>query len=81
MRTIRRYSNRKLYDTKESRYTNLTSVAQLIRQDDEDIQVVSNSDQDLTAQTLTQIIAEEEKKSPRVSVDRLTKIIRSGIIE
>jgi polyhydroxyalkanoate synthesis repressor PhaR len=82
MRTIKRYSNRKLYDTREKHYTSLNSVAQMIRQDNEDLQVVNHaSGQDLTAQTLAQIISEEEKKAPRLGVEKLTSIIRSGIIE
>lgn len=82
MITIKRYSNRKLYDTRENHYTNLNGVAQIIRQDDEDLQVVSKNDErDLTTQILAQIISEEEKKSPRVGIETLTKIIRTGIIE
>jgi polyhydroxyalkanoate synthesis repressor PhaR len=82
MRIIKRYSNRKLYDTVEKQYTNLNSVAQMIRQDNEEVQVVSKADgRDLTAQTLAQIISEEEKKNPRIGIEKLTTIIRSGIIE
>jgi polyhydroxyalkanoate synthesis repressor PhaR len=79
MRTIKRYSNRKLYDTTERHYVTLADVAGFVRKGD-DIQVtdyVTNSD--LTAQTLAQIIFEEEKKTPRVGADILRKIIQTGI--
>jgi polyhydroxyalkanoate synthesis repressor PhaR len=66
MRTIKRYSNRKLYDTTERHYVTLADVAGFVRKGD-DVQVTDYvTSADLTAQTLAQIIFEEEKKSPRV---------------
>ncbi len=79
MRTIKRYSNRKLYDTKARHYVTLADVASFVRQGD-DVQVTDYvTSADLTAQTLAQIIFEEEKKSPRIGADVLRKIIQVGL--
>ena len=62
MVTIKRYPNRKLYNTEAKQYITLEGVADLIRQGAE-IQVVDHaSGEDLTALTLTQITLEQEKK-------------------
>ena len=59
---IKRYPNRKLYDTHEKQYITLEEIADLIRSG-EDIQVIDHaSGEDITALTLTQIIYEQEKK-------------------
>jgi polyhydroxyalkanoate synthesis repressor PhaR len=60
-RTIKRYENRKLYDTEASAYVSLSDIADLVREG-ETVEVVDNATgQDLTAQTLTQVILEEGK--------------------
>jgi polyhydroxyalkanoate synthesis repressor PhaR len=76
---IKRYPNRKLYDTEAKQYITLDGIAQLIRQGDE-IQVIDHaSGEDLTALTLTQIILEHEKKrSGLLSNSLLTSLIRTG---
>jgi len=80
MRTIRRYSNRKLYDTKESHYVTLAQVAAMIRAGDE-IQVVHrDTGTDLTTATMALIIAEEERTDPKLGVAGLHKIVRTGRI-
>ena len=78
-RVIKRYTNRKLYDTDQSRYVTLEDIARLIRENEE-VRVVDNETQeDLTAVTFAQIILEEEKrKSNLVSVPFLRKLIHSG---
>jgi polyhydroxyalkanoate synthesis repressor PhaR len=58
---IKRYSNRKLYDTQESRYVTLEEIEEMIRTGKE-IQVVdAGSGEDLTSVTLTQIILDSER--------------------
>lgn len=79
MRLIKRYPNRKLYDTEDKKYVTLDGIADLIR-GGEEVQVTDySSGDDLTALTLTQIIFEQEKKQagflPR-SV--LTGLIQAG---
>ncbi|MFC1997128.1 polyhydroxyalkanoate synthesis regulator DNA-binding domain-containing protein [Chloroflexota bacterium] len=62
MRVIKRYSNRKLYDTTTKQYITLDQIAELVREGEE-LQVVENtSGEDLTALTLSNIIVEQEKK-------------------
>lgn len=61
-RLIKRYANRKLYDTHDSRYVTLQQIATFVR-DGEDVRIIDNtSKEDLTNVTLAQIIYEEEKK-------------------
>jgi polyhydroxyalkanoate synthesis repressor PhaR len=78
-RVIKRYTNRKLYDTDQSRYVTLDDIARLIR-DNQEVRVIDNETQDdLTAVTFAQIILEEEKrKTNLVSVPFLRKLIHSG---
>ena len=61
MRTIKRYSNRKLYDTQESRYVTLEEIEEMIRGGREISVVDAASGEDLTSVTLTQIILENER--------------------
>lgn len=62
MRTIKRYSNRKLYDTEDKRYITLEQIAELVREG-QDIKVIENqTGQDLTTVTLSQILLEQEKR-------------------
>jgi len=78
MRLIRRYSNRKLYDTQESHYVTLTQVAAMVRAGD-DVRVVhKDTGSDLTSATLAMIIFEEERRAPKLGVPGLQGIIRSG---
>src|SRR5215470_4416361 len=58
---IKRYSNRKLYDTQESRYVTLEEIEELIRSGKEISVVDAASGEDLTSVTLTQIILENER--------------------
>lgn len=78
-RVVKRYANRKLYDTRESRYVTLDQIADMIRQG-EDVKVVdNNTKEDLTSVTLAQIIFEEEKKKHSfLPLAALRKIIESG---
>lgn len=78
-RTIKRYSNRKLYDTTDSRYVTLQQIAQMIRNGDEIRVTDKSTQQDLTTATLAQIIFEEEKRAPKLPVEGLRRIIRVGL--
>jgi polyhydroxyalkanoate synthesis repressor PhaR len=58
---IKKYENRRLYDTTNSRYVNLDEVAQMLQRD-EDVQVVdATTGEDITRLILTQIIVEDAK--------------------
>ena len=61
---IKRYSNRKLYDTQESRYVTLEELEELIRAGKEISVVDVSTGEDLTSVTLAQIILEKERNSP-----------------
>jgi polyhydroxyalkanoate synthesis repressor PhaR len=61
---IKKYGNRRLYDTVGSRYVNLEQIATLIREGREVRVVDANTGQDLTRVTLTQIITEDAKDKP-----------------
>lgn len=79
MPVIKRYPNRKLYDTEAKRYITLEGIAALIRQG-EDVSVVDHAtNEDLTALTLSQIIFEQEKKqSGFLPRSVLTGLIQAG---
>jgi polyhydroxyalkanoate synthesis repressor PhaR len=78
-RLIKRYGNRKMYDTQASRYVTLDGVAELVRAGD-DLRIVDNdSGEDLTAVTFAQIIFEEEKrKNGLLGLPVLRWIIQQG---
>ena len=61
---IKKYANRRLYDTSGSRYINLEDIAALVR-NGKDLQVVdAKTGKDVTRVTLTQIIVEDAKGQP-----------------
>lgn len=60
---VRKYENRRLYDTSSSRYVNLPEIAQLVR-DGAEVQVVdAKSGEDITRVILTQIIHEDARQN------------------
>ncbi|MBQ9395156.1 MAG: polyhydroxyalkanoate synthesis regulator DNA-binding domain-containing protein [Proteobacteria bacterium] len=60
--TIKRYSNRKLYDTSQSRYITLAELGELIRRG-ENIEVIDNDTKaDLTEMTLAQVLIAQKKQ-------------------
>ena len=76
---IKRYQNRKLYDTHESSYVTLDEISKMIKAG-EDLRVIDNKTKnDITASTLTQLLYESEKKAKtQPSVELLKEIIRHG---
>jgi polyhydroxyalkanoate synthesis repressor PhaR len=77
-KVIKRYTNRKLYDTEESRYVTLEEIARMIKGGAE-VKIIDNrTKEDLTSVTLAQIIFEEEKKTSKMSLDTLRDLIRYG---
>ena len=77
-KVIKRYANRKLYDTERSCYVTLDEIALMIK-DGEEVQVIDNKTKDdLTAVTLAQIIVEEEKKVSRMPLKVLRGIIQNS---
>lgn len=77
-RVIKRYANRKLYDTQRSRYVTLDQIADMIRAG-QDVKIVdNNTKEDLTSITLAQIIFEQEKKQGFLPLGAMKNIIQSG---
>lgn len=76
-RIIKRYSNRKLYDTRGSSYVTLLQIAEMIR-DGEDVQIIDNATkEDKTDVTLALIISEELRNKPRaIPIPTLKALIR-----
>jgi polyhydroxyalkanoate synthesis repressor PhaR len=77
VRMIKKYPNRRLYDTEISSYITLEDVRQLIVEREEFVVRDARSGADLTRQVLMQIIAEhEEHGQPIFSTELLTQVIR-----
>jgi polyhydroxyalkanoate synthesis repressor PhaR len=78
-RVIKRYANRKLYDTENSHYVGLLDILKLVREG-EDIEVVdSRTGEDLTSVTLAQAMTEEEKSGgSKLPLDVLKELIKRG---
>lgn len=78
-RVIKRYSNRKLYDTRASTYVTLLQIAEMIRAG-EDVEIIDNATkEDKTDVTLALIISEELRTKPRaVPLSTLKALIRHG---
>lgn len=79
VKIIKRYQNRKLYDTHQSCYVTLEEISQMIKNGD-DLAVIDNkSKNDITQQTLTQLLYESERKTQApVPVGLLKEIISKG---
>lgn len=60
--TIKKYANRRLYDTETSAYITLDRLAEMVREGREFEVVDARSGEDITRQVLTQIIVDEESR-------------------
>lgn len=79
MRTIKKYANRKLYDTQDKRYVTLDHLGKLIR-NGEKIEVVDNpTGKDITASVVSQIIARNpSQQMDSISSRFLMDLLRKG---
>jgi polyhydroxyalkanoate synthesis repressor PhaR len=77
VRVIKKYPNRRLYDTEKSSYITLSQVHDIIRSN-EDFKVVdAETGEDITRSILIQIIIDQENsENPIFTTDMLTKFIR-----
>ncbi|MEL6287396.1 MAG: polyhydroxyalkanoate synthesis repressor PhaR [Pseudomonadota bacterium] len=74
---IKKYANRRLYNTRTSAYVTLDDLAQMVKQDEEFLVVDAKSGDDLTHSVLTQIILEQESKGQNLMpVNFLRQLIR-----
>lgn len=78
-KTIKRYANRKLYDTERSSYVTLDEIADMVK-GGVDVRIIDNrTGEDLSSVTLAQIVFEEEKKQKSLlPLSALRSIIQSG---
>ena len=77
-RTIKKYPNRRLYDTVESRYITLADIRRLVIERIDFVVVDKKSQEDITRSILLQVIAEQEHGGePLMSRDFLSQVIRS----
>lgn len=78
-RLVKRYGNRKLYDTSESRYVTLEEIGRWVKAGEEVKILENDTGEDLTAVTFAQIILEEERrKAGFLSLGMLREIIQHG---
>jgi polyhydroxyalkanoate synthesis repressor PhaR len=75
---VKKYSNRRLYDTSDSRYITLEELAEKIRAGADARVVDAKSGEDLTQATLTQIIVESRGGARLLPVPLLIQLIRLG---
>jgi polyhydroxyalkanoate synthesis repressor PhaR len=75
---IKRYANRKLYNTAASRYITLRGIAELLERG-EDVKVIDNeTGEDMTAVTLSQILVETERGGRSAPGSLLTELFQRG---
>jgi polyhydroxyalkanoate synthesis repressor PhaR len=75
---IKRYANRKLYNTSTSRYITLKGIGELIEAGDEVAVRDNESGEDITSVTLSQILVDTERANRSVSGNLLTELIQRG---
>ncbi len=74
---IRKYANRRLYNTGTSSYVTLQDLAAMVRANTDFVVIDARSDEDITHEVLTQIILEEETRGPHLlPVNFLRQLIR-----
>lgn len=77
-RTIRKYPNRRLYDTEESRYITLADIRDLVLEQIEFVVIDKKSGEDITRCILLQVICEQEQLGqPILSEEFLSGVIRA----
>lgn len=77
-RVVKKYPNRRLYDTVESRYITLADIRRLVMEKIDFVVIDKKSTEDITRSILLQVIAEREHAGePLMSQDFLSQVIRS----
>jgi polyhydroxyalkanoate synthesis repressor PhaR len=77
-RTIKKYPNRRLYDTEESRYITLADIRRLVLDKVDFVVIDKKTETDITRSILLQVISEQESEGePIFSRDFLSQVIRS----
>ena len=77
MRIIKKYPNRRLYDTEDSKYITLENIRKLVVEEEPLLVEDAKTGKNLTRNILLQIIIEKEQNAtPFFSINTLTQIIR-----
>jgi polyhydroxyalkanoate synthesis repressor PhaR len=77
-RVVKKYPNRRLYDTVESRYITLADIRRLVVEQIDFLVIDKKSQADITRSILLQVIAEQEHgNQPMMSREFLSQVIRS----
>ena len=79
-RVIKKYPNRRLYDTVESRYITLADIRRLVVEKVDFVVVDKKTQEDITRTILLQVIAEQEHRTdPLLSREFLAQVIRNDL--
>lgn len=79
MRTIKKYANRKLYDTGDKQYISMDRLSRLIKEGEEVLIIDNETGNDITAAVVSQIIAREDKEEKHgVPSHILIQLLRKG---
>ena len=78
VRTIRKYPNRRLYDTEESRYITFADIRELVLQGIEFVVIDKRTSEDITRCILLQVICEQEQQGEAILSEKfLAQVIRA----
>ncbi len=75
---IKRYANRKLYNTQTSRYITLKGIAELLENDEEVTVIDNETGEDITSVTLSQILVDTERANRAVPGNLLSELVQRG---
>ena len=75
---IKRYANRKLYNTQTSRYITLKGIAELLEEDEEVTVIDNETGEDITSVTLSQILVDTERSNRAVPGNLLSELVQRG---
>ena len=75
---VKRYANRKLYNTQTSRYITLKGIAELIEAGEEVTVIDNETGEDITSIALSQILVDSERSNRTVSRTLLSDLIQRG---
>ena len=77
MRIVKRYQNRKLYDTKDSQYVTLQQLGDIMQNDD--VQVIDNkSKNNITYQIKLQVLFDRQRNSDNTNNEVVTNILKTN---
>lgn len=79
-KVVKRYANRKLYDTETSQYVTLTQVQDFVKSGREVMVIDNASKRDITAKTLLASLIETESEREDLSTSEVVALIKKGLV-